>query len=71
MAEFVRFQSMVPNRRGRFPGVFALVNGLASQGMLSLDDDDDDGRRRTTTGDVQVVAVPFVYPDDWPFETEQ
>jgi hypothetical protein len=32
---FVRFQSAVPNRRGTFPGVFALVNGLARGGVLS------------------------------------
>ncbi|MET8870768.1 hypothetical protein [Nocardia sp. NPDC004604] len=32
---FVRFQAAAPNRRGRYPGVFALVNGLASAGRLS------------------------------------
>lgn len=32
---FVRFQSAVPNRHGRCPGVFALVNGLAQAGRLS------------------------------------
>ena len=30
-----RFQSAVPNRHGRFPGVFAMANGLAEEGMLS------------------------------------
>ncbi|WP_417234601.1 hypothetical protein [Arthrobacter sp.] len=33
--DYVRFQSAVPNRRGTFPGVFALANGLAAKGMLS------------------------------------
>ncbi|RKS86114.1 hypothetical protein DEU37_2476 [Microbacterium sp. AG790] len=32
---FQRFQSAVPNRHGRFPGVFALVNGLRDEGRLS------------------------------------
>jgi hypothetical protein len=35
---FRRFQSAVPNRRGTFPGVFALANGLARGGLLSADD---------------------------------
>ncbi|MBT1542746.1 hypothetical protein KK103_13330 [Curtobacterium flaccumfaciens pv. flaccumfaciens] len=35
MSEFVRYQSAVPNRRGRFPGVFALANGLQRDGRLS------------------------------------
>ncbi|WP_424449320.1 hypothetical protein [Microbacterium arborescens] len=35
MQRFVRFQSAVPNRNGRFPGVFALVNGLAHGGVLT------------------------------------
>ena len=33
-----RFQSAVPNRRGTFPGVFALANGLAWGGLLSAED---------------------------------
>lgn len=131
----IRFQSMVPNRRGNYPGVFALTNGLASTNMLSPMDADwvrasndranaaytdpttvvtdcydaiiNPGARswfkasardlltltrgyldlldrygvrwvelRTRTvgravyeDDVQVVAVPFTYPDDWPFES--
>ncbi|WP_280491825.1 hypothetical protein [Nocardia asiatica] len=32
---FIRFQSSAPNRRGRFPGVFALVNGLSRDGCLA------------------------------------
>lgn len=125
---------MVPNRRGSFPGVFALTNGLASADLLSpsdaawvrasnehataaypdpttivtdcydpvinpgarswfkssaselldlargyLDLLDRYGVRwvelRTRSAgrvvyedDVQVVAVPFIYPDDWPLE---
>lgn len=134
MLEFVRFQSAVPNRRGRFPGVFAMANGLARSGRLSGDhsarlralndranaayldpvtvtnDCYDPVRnpgarawfrssaldllkltgeylalldrygvswaelrtnspgRITYADDVQVVAVPHVYPDDWPFD---
>lgn len=34
---FVRFQSTVRNRRGVFPGVFGLVNGLAADGVLSVE----------------------------------
>ncbi|WP_328400989.1 hypothetical protein [Nocardia sp. NBC_00403] len=32
---FVRFQSAAPNRHGRYPGVFALVNGLSWSGRLT------------------------------------
>lgn len=39
MQRFVRFQSAVPNRNGRFPGVFALANGLAHDGMLQPEDE--------------------------------
>lgn len=35
MNAFIRFQSAVPNRRGRYPGVFALANGLRADGRLS------------------------------------
>ena len=38
MPRFVRFQSAVPNRHGRFPGVFALTNGLGRGGLLSPED---------------------------------
>jgi hypothetical protein len=34
----IRFQSAVPSRSGRFPGVFALANALARQGRLSAAD---------------------------------
>lgn len=36
---FVRFQSAVPNRRGTFPGIFAMANGLRDAGVLSPEDD--------------------------------
>lgn len=32
---YVRFQSAVPNAGGRFPGVFAMTNGLRDAGLLS------------------------------------
>ncbi|HEY0215401.1 MAG TPA: hypothetical protein VGC57_03295 [Cellulomonas sp.] len=38
MSELIRFQSVVPNRHGRFPGVFALANGLAQAHRLSEED---------------------------------
>lgn len=38
MAEFVRFQSAVPNRHGRHPGVFAMANGLGMDRMLTPED---------------------------------
>ncbi|MBU4337145.1 MAG: hypothetical protein KJ548_11280, partial [Actinobacteria bacterium] len=38
MAGFIRFQSTAPSRSGRFPGVFAMANGLARQGRLSAID---------------------------------
>ena len=36
--QYVRFQARTANRRGIRPGVFALVNGLARDGLLSTDD---------------------------------
>ena len=35
MTDYVRFQSAAPNRRGTFPGVFALADGLRQSGRLS------------------------------------
>ncbi|WP_330249481.1 hypothetical protein OG874_24520 [Nocardia sp. NBC_00565] len=32
---FVRFEAASPNRHGRYPGVFGLVNGLARAGVLT------------------------------------
>jgi hypothetical protein len=37
---FIRFQSAVPNRRGTFPGIFAMANGLRDAGLLSPADMD-------------------------------
>lgn len=34
---YLRFQSTAPNRRGTFPGVFGLVNGLARDGKLTAE----------------------------------
>jgi len=36
---FVRFQSPTANARGVHPGIFALVNGLAADGVLSADEE--------------------------------
>ncbi|MFF3559279.1 hypothetical protein ACFYXS_04460 [Streptomyces sp. NPDC002574] len=36
---YVRFQATVPNRHGRYPGLFALANGLGRSGVLSAEDD--------------------------------
>lgn len=44
---YVRFQSPTPNHRGIHVGVFALVNGLASQGKLS----EEEERFRRTNND--------------------
>jgi hypothetical protein len=38
VTQFVRYQSAVPNRHGRFPGVFALANGLRDDAVLSPED---------------------------------
>jgi hypothetical protein len=35
---YLRFESAVPNRRGTYPGLFALANGLARDGKLSAED---------------------------------
>jgi hypothetical protein len=133
VTHFIRYQSAVPNRRGRFPGIFALANGLRDTGALSdtdqrwltaanrragdryvdpstvqpecFDETRNPGARSwfrrgaaeliamsgeyldlldrhgvawvelrtdhpgriTYEDDVQIVAVPLVYPADWPF----
>jgi len=38
VSDYVRFQSAVPNRRGTYPGVFALANGLRLSGLLSAEE---------------------------------
>lgn len=134
MPRYIRFQSAVPNRRGGFPGVFALANGLRSDGLLSAEDAawvrasndranaayadpsvispdcydpvlnpgarswfratahelldltseylqlldrygvrwvelrTNDPGRITHADEAQVVAVPYSYPADWPFD---
>ncbi|MCX4725072.1 hypothetical protein [Streptomyces sp. NBC_01306] len=35
---YIRFQGVVRSRRGHFPGVFALANGLARDGKLNEDE---------------------------------
>lgn len=37
---FHRFQSSVPNRRGSFPGIFAMTNGLRDAGLLTPADEE-------------------------------
>lgn len=37
---FHRFQSAVPNRRGSFPGIFAMTNGLRDAGLLTPADEE-------------------------------
>lgn len=36
--KYVRFQAAQPNRRGTYPGIFALANGLAASGRFSAED---------------------------------
>jgi hypothetical protein len=38
MIEFVRYQSAVLNRKGRYPGVFAHANGFLHHGLVAADD---------------------------------
>ena len=38
MASLIRFQSVVANRHGTFPGAFAMANGLGRAGRLSATD---------------------------------
>ncbi len=47
MTAYVRYQSPVPDRRGRRIGVFGLVNMLGNRGYLSVDEE----RFRRTTND--------------------
>lgn len=37
-AEFVRYESPTPHRRGAHTGIFGLANGLRADGLLSPDD---------------------------------
>jgi hypothetical protein len=45
---YVRFQSPVTDSRGRFVGVFALVNALAKQGRLSTEEESGSDAPTTT-----------------------
>ncbi|GAA1575308.1 MULTISPECIES: hypothetical protein [Kribbella] len=47
MPTYVRYQSPVPDRRGRRIGIFGLVNMLANRGYLTADEE----RFRRTTND--------------------
>ncbi|WP_245851165.1 hypothetical protein [Brachybacterium vulturis] len=58
---FIRLQSAVPNRRGVFPGVFAMANGLRDAGLLSPTDEEQVRRwnahgERTYTDPSTVLA---------------
>ncbi len=37
-SKYVRYQAAIPTRRGTYPGIFALANGLAINGKLSAGD---------------------------------
>jgi hypothetical protein len=55
MTTYVRYRAVAPNARGHRPGVFALVNGLASDGLLS---ESEDAWRRTANDELTAL-----YPD--------
>lgn len=54
MSEYIRFQSAVPNRHGRYPGVFAMANGLARSGLLGP----ADGERLRAANAWMEIAYP-------------
>jgi hypothetical protein len=67
MTEFVRYQSAVPNRLGRFPGVFALANGLHRSGLLTPADQiwlQDANRRATAAYPDPSTVDPDCYDQD-------
>jgi len=53
---FFRFQSAVPNRRGTYPGIFAMTNGLRDCGMLT--DDDAEWIRRENADGERIYTDP-------------
>jgi len=59
---FLRFQSAVPNRRGTFPGIFAMTNGLRDAGLLSADDAEW-VRRQNEHGNRRYTDPSTVAPD--------
>lgn len=67
MTSYRRFQSAVPNRRGTFPGIFGLTNGLGRGGLLSAEDHawwvDSNARANGLYADPSTV-VPGCYDHD-------
>ncbi len=64
MIEYVRYQSAVPNRNGRYPGVFALASGLRHHGLLTDDDAEwhrEANRRATAAYLDPTTVVPDCY----------
>ena len=59
---FVRFHAVSANARGTFPGVFALANGLASDGLLN-DVDAAWLRRANDAGNDAYANPAATYPD--------
>jgi hypothetical protein len=59
---FHRFQSAVPNGRGRFPGVFAMTNGLLRAGLLS-DADEEWVREENARGELAYTDPSSVVLD--------
>lgn len=59
MVEFVRYQSAVPDRHGRYPGVFALANGLRHSGLLTEMDMEwhQEANRRATAAYIDPTTV--------------
>ncbi|OII12229.1 hypothetical protein BIU97_04375 [Curtobacterium sp. MCBA15_009] len=62
MTGFVRYQSAVPNRHWRHPGVFALANGLRHDGML--EDADRDWLARANARAEEHYADPTTVAPD-------
>jgi len=67
MVTYVRYQSPVPDRRGRRIGIFGLVNMLANRGWLSAEEEQF---RRTTNAWYDATYVnpstvdPAIYEDN-------
>ncbi|MFF9900893.1 hypothetical protein [Streptomyces longispororuber] len=65
MPAYVRFQSPLRHERGHFPGVFALVNGLAKEGKLTAEQE----RFRRANNDWYDAAYPT--PDASVYDPER
>ncbi|MDK1473168.1 hypothetical protein QNO07_06990 [Streptomyces sp. 549] len=50
----MRFEGLVPNARGVLPGIFVLVNGLAREGLLTVEQE----RHRRRNNDWYDAAYP-------------